>query len=207
MGGIISNLGNVVDRATWETNRQWRILQMQNAIAAVNDQLRSKKLDLAEATMKVVQDGTALPAPITTIAGEIVTLQGQVKDYQEEIDRVKKEEPPSPERTCTSCGQVYSSVYKFCPYCGAAASKLTHEPAATSGSTGTDTVPPQPAPSVVAPEAPAAAPVVQTPPAVSQLAPAPAAAKLMLNCPHCGATLSRPNAKFCAICGKPTQEG
>jgi uncharacterized OB-fold protein len=97
---------------------------------------------------------------------------------------------------CPNCGTEVRPEWSLCPHCKVNMRSYTGPRGGYVQPVTPVRVAPPPVPPV---------PVTPAPPAVTPTGPAPAEAAAAV-CPHCGASLPSPDARFCPQCGDPISE-
>lgn len=219
--GFLDQMKQGGQRAAWEAER---LVRQQKASAAVSDARRDVEAQifaLGKAVMQSYAGGATPPPEAAPIYEQVMTLDARVKQLEEDLERIKQEQPPQPAPQPAPQPPPAPSGYAPSPAAG-----YTPPPAAAGGYTPTG-----PAPGGYSPTGPAPmagympsgpAPMVgsYTPPAMSSDISSAAfddgasmdADDVAVDdgdsgpvanvfCQNCGTRRKDPTAAFCQECG------
>ena len=214
MGGIFNRIRSGAGRATFEADKQRRILAIQATVRGLRREIEQSVQRVGGVAMGLYHAGRLAEPELQQVCQETAALQAQVAAQEREIESIRQETFVEPTYGPTAgAGAAYGDVCpnghgalpagaRFCPVCGAQAVYRAPPAAGTfCPSCGAALVPGASfCPSCGAPQQ-AVAPQAPPPPEASAPLPPqpPAGARV---CSNCGTVLPA-EATFCGQCGQP----
>jgi len=131
MSGIMKRLRDETERAKFETGRALRLQREQSKLAQMQGQRRDQLQALGELVWEMFQAGQIADPRQATICRQIQGVQQQINDQENQIERIKQEQPPEPPK-CAQCGREVSSNDTFCPNCGGRVSSVEQSAGGTA---------------------------------------------------------------------------
>mgnify|MGYP001409846248 CR=1 FL=1 len=119
---FLKQIRSKADQVTLEADKMLRINRKQSEIGQMRKQIEQVISQLGRAAYGLHSQGSALPADLTGPCEQIDAVYAQIKQAEQEIERVRQETLPDsdlPSGTrCPACGFGIPDVAAFCPNCG-----------------------------------------------------------------------------------------
>lgn len=119
---LLKQIRTKADQVTLEADKMLRINRKQSEIGQMRKQIEQVVNQLGHAAYGLHTQGSALPADLTGPCQQIDTLYAQIKQAEQEVERIRQEALPDSDlptgTRCSSCGLGIPDVAAFCPNCG-----------------------------------------------------------------------------------------
>jgi len=95
MASIKDKINYAATVTKWKVDQQVRIVRLQNSLHELENQVRTQKATLAEATLSLYAQHALTEGELTSLCEQISQIHAQIQNTNQTIEVAKQEQPPA----------------------------------------------------------------------------------------------------------------